>query len=962
MKRVINIDSSSCADNSLARVVGSRLVAGAVLLLACTAFISAQAQSVGAPTTSATTSKKSTDASDSELEAIVVTGIKAAIQSAIQVKRESGNIVEAVSAEDIGKLPDTSIAESISRLPGLTSQRAEGRASAISLRGTDPGFTTALLNGREQVSTGDNRSIEFDQYPSELLSQVVVYKTPDAQLVGQGLAGTIDLRTTRALAYGKRALVFNVRGERNSQNDLGSDSTDKGYRASFSYIDQFFDHRLGLTVGLARLESPLATQGVGTYEPWGKNGDGIYATSGIKAREDSGSNRRDGAMAALEWRPSDSFTSILDLYFTKRNQTDDARSLEVNLGGYPAPCCDGKISNYPAGTLFGFSNPVIRDNSIVGGTLNTVLPLARNFLFKTQDKIFATGWNNKWSAGDWTVVGDVSYSKATRDEQQYETNAQYAPNTLPTCTTPPAAAITSCFPADTPRNVYDTGQFQLGGSVPSLTFRRDYADPTKVQIGPTIYGAGYSKIPHVQDELKSARFDGSYALSGWFDNLGAGLNYARRTKDKYQPEGGLSTLANANGGYYQIDNKYLLNPTDLSYAGAPSALAWNVPGVLSAYYKPIVYSTPDNASYLVGKSWSVTEKVITTYVRGDLNHEISSDVTLRGNIGVQLVNTDQSSSAKRWDVVTNSGQPISDGKKYTDVLPAINLAFVLPEQQTIRLGLAREVARPRMDQLKASLEFGVDTNTGLPGGTAGNPKLDPWRADAFDVSYEKYFGHSSYFSAAAFLKKLKSYIYDVKNPLYDFTSLVAGLPANYAKVPVVNIGNYTQPQNGVGGNLKGLELSLTLQGDLINDALSGFGTILSISQTDSAISIQDLAAQTGTTKLPLPGLSKTVWSTTFYYEQSGFSARVATRARSKYIGEVTNFANDRTFKFVKGDRITDFQTGYEFESGSLKGLSVLFQVNNLTNEPYIAYSQVEARLQDYQQYGRQFLLGVNLKL
>lgn|GEM_PF-1817665 len=121
MKRVINIDSRSCADNSLARMVGSRLVAGAVLLLACTAFISAQAQSIGAPPTSATTSKKSTDASDSELEAIVVTGIKAAIQSAIQVKRESGSIVEAVSAEDIGKLPDTSIAESISRLPGLTS-------------------------------------------------------------------------------------------------------------------------------------------------------------------------------------------------------------------------------------------------------------------------------------------------------------------------------------------------------------------------------------------------------------------------------------------------------------------------------------------------------------------------------------------------------------------------------------------------------------------------------------------------------------------------------------------------------------------------------------------------------------------------------------------------------------------------------------------------------------------------
>src|SRR5512138_4022637 len=146
------------------------------------------------------------------IEEVVVTGIRAAIESAISIKQDSNSIVEAISAEDIGKLPDTSIAESISRLPGLTSQRAEGRASAISLRGTDPGFTTALLNGREQVSTGDNRSIEFDQYPSELLSAVVVYKTPDSGLIGQGLAGTIDLRTTRPLGYGRRTMAFNLRG------------------------------------------------------------------------------------------------------------------------------------------------------------------------------------------------------------------------------------------------------------------------------------------------------------------------------------------------------------------------------------------------------------------------------------------------------------------------------------------------------------------------------------------------------------------------------------------------------------------------------------------------------------------------------------------------------------------------------------------------------------------------------
>src|SRR5581483_7483288 len=108
--------------------------------------------------------------SEEELDTITVTGVRAAIENAISVKQSSDMIVEVVSAEDIGKLPDTSIAESISRLPGLTSQRSDGRASDISIRGTDPQFANGLLNGREQVSTGDNRSIEYDQYPSELIS------------------------------------------------------------------------------------------------------------------------------------------------------------------------------------------------------------------------------------------------------------------------------------------------------------------------------------------------------------------------------------------------------------------------------------------------------------------------------------------------------------------------------------------------------------------------------------------------------------------------------------------------------------------------------------------------------------------------------------------------------------------------------------------------------------------------
>ncbi|HVN98850.1 MAG TPA: TonB-dependent receptor [Steroidobacteraceae bacterium] len=935
MKTFKTLDLTRPAGRRSALAISSTATGCALLLLAASGSAGAADQ----PGDTAT--------AQAPLEEVVVTGVRAAIESAIAVKRNSGSIVEAVSAEDIGKLPDTSIAESISRLPGLTSQRANGRASAISLRGTDPAFTNALLNGREQVSTGDNRSIEFDQYPSELLSGVTVYKTPDAQLIGQGLAGTIDMQTIRPLEYGKSAVAFNARREYNSHNDLGANSTNKGYRFSLSFIDQFADNTLGVALGVARLDSPLATQGVGTYEPWHLNGTehagvpaDVYVTDGMKIRTDMGENIRDGALATIEWRPNASFTSTFDAYYTKSDETDDARSLEWNLGNYPATT--------------DYSNLVISDGTLVGATVANVRPLARNFQFITNDKITALGWNNKWSAGAWTLTGDLSYSKATRDQFQPETNAQWG-----TCAN---GGDPACL---------DTAQIQLNGtsSMPSASFGLNYADPTRVAFGPTIYGAGYVKKPHVEDKLKSIRIDLSHDGAGWFEKFSGGVNYSDRTKDKSSPETGLNTLAS---GAVSIAPQYLYSATNLYYGGPVNALAWNVPAVLAAYYQPIVYGTPTTPgySYLVGKWWSVEEKILTASLRGNLDHELSPNVTLRGNIGVQIINTDQSSdSFSINDANGGAVTPATAGKKYTDVLPQINLAFVLPEQQTVRVGLAREVARPRMDQLKASIEEGASQITGIPGGSAGNPLLDPWRADAFDLSYEKYFNNKAYLSAAVFYKNLKSYIFDTTNQSYDFSAFLSTLPAGYfGNVTPQSIGALSQPLNGKGGKLQGIELSLSLPGEMLADSLNGFGAVLSVSETDSNIKIFDppsgsnsIISTTGLGEITLPGLSKTVWNATLYYEKQGFAARVATRARSKYIGEITNFANDRSFRFVKGDTITDFQTSYEFQSGRMRGIQLLFQINNLTDAPYVAYVQSEQRILDYQTYGRQMLLGFNYK-
>jgi iron complex outermembrane receptor protein len=174
-------------------------------------------------------------------------------------------------------------------------------------------------------------------------------------------------------------------------------------------------------------------------------------------------------------------------------------------------------------------------------------------------------------------------------------------------------------------------------------------------------------------------------------------------------------------------------------------------------------------------------------------------------------------------------------------------------------------------------------------------------------------------------------------------------------------GNFTRPINGKGGYLWGMEFTASVPFDLFADALDGFGAIVSYSYTDSSIKVQGSINNVESTNIPLPGLSQDVWNATLYYEKYGFGARIATRYRSEYIGEVTNFANDRALRYVDSDMITDAQLSYQFGGGMLDGLQVLFQVNNLTNAPYVAYVQDKSRVLDYQDYGTQYLLGVNYR-
>ena len=573
--------------------------------------------------------------------------------------------------------------------------------------------------------------------------------------------------------------------------------------------------------------------------------------------------------------------------------------------------------------------------------------MARNFLFETEDEILAIGWRNEFQLNDaWELVADISYSNA-------DARAEAVRNQR--CDTGLGGN----------KFTYDTGTFQLRGNddMPSLSFELDYSDPTLVLLGTdalTARAGPSSRRPRTNSP-PSAWTPSRDLDFWWFDNVSLGINYSDRSKDKEGREGGIKTKT---GTWTAVTNP--LSPMDLGYADAGSALAWDVGSALNQYYSPIQYLDPAVTPWLVPKNWTVNEEVWTTFLRGNLDHDISDTVSLKGNIGLQVIYTDQSStSAKVLNPYTSDQEIISftDGTDYTDVLPQINLAFLLPDDQAVRFGLAKSLARARMDQLKASTESSY-TRDGTPSGNGGNPYLDPWRAWAYDLSYEKFFsGNKGYVSAAAFYKDLESYIYTQTDANHDFSDLLAATPPEFFNPGVTpsTTGNYSQPVNGEGGYLWGLEFSLSVPFELFAEALDGFGFIASYSYTDSSIEIQGSINNVSKTDIPLPGLSEDVWNATLYYEKYGFGARIATRYRSEYVGEVTNFANDRTLRYVDSDMITDAQLSYTFGSGMAEGLQVLFQVNNLTNEPYIAYVSDKSRVLDYQEYGTQYLFGLNYR-
>lgn len=882
-------------------------------------------------------------AADGAADEIIVTGFRASLENAVNKKKSSDQIVESVSAEDIGKLPDASIAESIARLPGLTSQRLSGRSNSITIRGFAPDFSTTLLNGREQTSTGDNRAVEYDQYPSEMISQVNVYKSPTASLVGQGLSGTVDLRTIRPLAAGKTIFSVGARGTLADNGKLNAGSNDKGFRVNGLFVTQLKDDTIGIVLGASYVNEWYQTK---EFNAWGYPGGpaGNAIIGGSKSYVTSSQLTRLGLNGTIEIKATPNLTSTFDAFYSDFEDNNIKRGIELPLWWSSATLAPG----YTASGGF-----------VTAGTYNGVKGVVRNDAFQRKAKLYSFGWNLDYKGDDgWDAMLDISYSGTDRNELALETYAGTGRGGV-------GATDTLGFTSGTTGTVFRPTLNYGDYNNILLTSPQGWGGTQIATNGTRIDGGqdGYYNDRIVEDKLYQFRGEVKRNFDGPVKSVQLGMNYTKRTKSLVPDEYFIGLTANTTGTVsVAVPTQYRLGTTNLAFLGLGPMISYDPIALIEGGVYKLV---PNPYGDVVVKSYSVEESLMTGYVQANIDADLGS-AKLTGNFGVQVIVTDQTSTgASAVYLGTNpNGSPNigtavrTASTDYVDVLPSLNLSLRFESDFVVRFAAAREIIRPRLDDMRASASFGYSftgpTSVAVTGGS-GNPDLRPWRANAVDLTFEKYFGTKGFLGVQFFYKDLKSYIYnqDVVIPTSSLALASPGAGITIAPNAVLNI-----PINGTGGSLYGVEVAATLPFGEVVPALDGFGLTGGASYTETKIK-----PNPGGAAEDLPGYSKWVVNGTLFFEKGGFNLRGSMRYRSTFVGEVSGFAANRVRRRAAPETIFDAQIGYDFQEGSpLHGLSIYVQGQNLSDEPFVTYNPGDPRqVIDYQAYGRRFLAGFTYK-
>jgi TonB-dependent receptor len=911
------------------------------------------------------------DESVASEDEIVVTGFRASLGAALNVKRESVAAVDAIVAEDIAKFPDQNLAESLQRIPGITIQRDGGEGRGITVRGLGSQFTRVRVNGLETVATSTDgasanrdRAFDFNVFASELFSSIVVHKTASAELDEGSLGAVVDLNTGNPLG-GKSGFTAALSAQ-GSYNDLSekvgprvagllswaNDAGTLGFAVSAAYSDQ---KTLELGNNSVRWAQARFDSVDGTPCWTAPNAGGTYVPSTAcnavslafhpripRYGEIAHDKKRLGITGSIQFAPSDATKISLDgLYSSFKHQRRE-RWAEVLLRSNERSI---NVSDYE----------IDGDNNLISATLDDAWVRTEHYLRKAKTEFYQVGATWDQDVSDtfrFTLLGGLSKSTASiplettivfddRDAQDYR---------------------------------YDYSDMKR----PLLTFGTSVTNPANFQLAEI-----RDRPSEVENKFRTVQLRTEWDISDDFTVKAGGVY---RRFDFASIAFTRDTVVCGNGGVDRVLGTLACSPSSafgpaavygfpvnsgladlftLGKAGQPTGTTteWLVANLDATTAFTKLYDRV--AAVDAGNNRAVREEVKGGYLQFDAKGELGG-LRYALNAGVRYVHTDQTSSG------LNSGTAVTVKRSYEDWLPSVNLALFPHDDIIIRAAVADVMTRPTLGNL-------------TPGGSVdgfnyrinyGNPFLDPFRATSYDLAFEWYFAPQSIFSVALFKKDVASFpVATTASGTFASTGLPLSVipPSSPGSInPEGQLWTITSIGNGEGAKLKGIEVSLQAPFKFLPGFLSNFGGIVNATYVDSdadytvagptinpcvapncAFGPNIPATRNGT----LFNLSKRAYNGTLYYDDGKFSARASVSYRSRYAD--ANSGTGNVFEGYGSTINVDASVRYAITDN----IEISVEGINLTDEYRYRFTDIDAdRNYENNHFGRTFLFGARVKI
>lgn len=903
-------------------------MSAAALLSAAPAAFAQQASNVGSD----------------DLEEIIVVGLRASLDAAVEIKQNADQVVDSIVADDIGKFPDHTTAAALQRVPGVQVFVGDNNEIVSPLiRGIPDILTT--LDGRE-IFTGVGRGFAFQDLPAEALAGADVFKSNTANMIEGGVAGVINLKLHKPFDF-KEGLTAAV----NTRGIYGDNTDDIGYTAGALFSNRWVagHGEMGALLNVSYSDIPFNRPISFNCDPRSGNrgpagAEGVILPTCVGGLNQWGDYQRPQVNAAFQWRPNDELELYADGIYTEYESrwetdfifsdifaaqnitnvqaTDRCKEYVVDAAGFAgdpsAPRVPGQ--NEDQTLCLGQS---ARFNGVPGMTSTQAKDSG------TDQYLFATGV--RFDRGPLHLDGDVSYQRSHTENR-----------TIIVDIGKQVSAV------DVVINSNRHGTTNMIGN--------PLADPDDFRFANSLF----QDLNDAVGKMFAFAGNGSYDLSGVLSQIQFGVRYADRDSvfranaagGPAAPGGNRATLVSS---ITELPDNFLVrSPASIPYInGGQHWLTPNRDFLLDQTdVLRRIYGGPEgDPEFAPTRNYDASEKTYAGYLQGKYEVQFDNGMSLDGLLGARLTRTERTLSGTGLVRPAPTPEnpdpaaaltPVTTDTSDTDLLPNFSARLRITPDLQVRFTAARTMSRPAFGDLNPGLTYNVPINANIrPNGSGGNPGLKPQKSDAYDATIEYYFGRSSYVAAAVYYRDIKD-----RTAVSVEPEVIDGIEYNI-----------TRPLNIGSAELQGVELSaqffLDALFDSVPDVLGGFGALANFTLADSEIKSGDLQGE------PLLGVSEYSYNVGLLYEKYGVTGRLVYTYRSEYdeflIGDALPIGSGSVFNGVRPNGRLDFSVGYDLTPS----VTVSIDGTNLTRAKYYSYFDTEAFPHDVRDDERTF--GVSLR-